>query len=448
MNTTKEKMHNYFKRIDDFCMNILPFIIIYELVLGGSGRVIMLTGQITIRYFLFFIAMFYYMMVILKDIFIDKLSFKALIKKRMSHTLVYLMIFFALFLYAIFNGFRNGNPISDILVSSKGFLYILMIIPFSHFVDSKEKAKKLVKAFINATVILAVITFIIFIIYGLNNETYNIFGVILNKWNYGYIALRGGFPAVFMKTSPYMAIALIYELNMYINGSEKKNKRKMFNIFILLEGIICTMSMGIWIASAVGFALVVIISILNRKNIKTAGGKSIFMELLPMIIIVVITQIIFNQIFSDYIVTVIDNRIATTDSSYVVKADQLIRLTSLWLEDIFFGKGYGVRIYFELGKFRSDSMIQFELFWNQLLLNMGLVGFVSYMLLIFEPVLVFFKGMLKNLYKVEDIIFILTLSIGIFMMCIISSVNPFMNNPIGIGYLVLFLSTINLYRKG
>jgi uncharacterized membrane protein YjjP (DUF1212 family) len=79
---------------------------------------------------------------------------------------------------------------------------------------------------------------------------------------------------------------------------------------------------------------------------------------------------------------------------------------------------------------------------------MGLVGFLSYMLLIFEPVLAFIKGMFKKIYKGEDIIFVLTLSIGILIMCIISSVNPFMNNPIGIGYLALFLSTINLYRNG
>lgn len=447
MNTMNDKMQTFLKRIDNFCINILPYIIIYELVLGGSGRVIMLTNQITIRYFLYFIALLYYFIVIMKDIFVDKLSIKDLVKKRINRTLIYLLIFFTLFLYAIFNGYKNGNPISDIFESSKGFLYILMLFPFSVFVDSKEKAKKLVRVFINATVILAIITFIIFIIYGLYNESYNVFGVLLNKWSYGYIALRSGFPAVFMKTSPYMAVALIFELNMFINGVEKKTKRKMFNIFILIEGIICTMSMGIWIATAVGFGLVVLTSILNRKNIRTEHGKSIFVELLPMIIIVVITQIIFNQIFDDYIVSVIDNRIDSADSSFVVKSDQLIKLTSVWLEDIFFGKGYGVRIFFELGKFRSESMIQFELFWNQLLVNMGLVGFVSYMLLIFEPVLVFFNGMIKKRYKGEDVIFILSLCIGIFMMCIISSVNPFMNNPIGIGYLVLFLSTINLYRK-
>lgn len=392
--------------------------------------------------------MLYYLVVILRDIFMDKLSFKELVKKRMNPTLWFLIIFFALYLFAIFNGYRNGYALSDIFESSKGFLFILMIFPFSLFVDSKEKAKRLVKAFVNSTVILAIITFIVFIIFGLNHESFNFFNYFLTKWSYGYIALRNGFPAVFMKTSPYMAIAFIYELNMYINGTEKKNKRKMFNNFILIEGIICTMSMGIWIATSVGFILVIIISILNRKNIKTTGGKSIFIELLPMTIIVAFTQVIFNQFFNNFIVSVIDNRIDSTDISYVVKSDQLIRLTSVWLENIFFGKGFGIRIFFELGKFRSESMIHFELFWNQLLVNMGLVGFLSYMLLIFEPVLVFVKGMFKKIYKGEDIIFVLTLSIGMFMICIISSVNPFMNNPIGIGYLAIFLSTINLYRKG
>jgi len=184
LNRTKDKNKSFFKQIDDFCINVLPFIIVYELVLGGSGRVIMLSSQITIRYFLFFIAMLYYFIVIFNDIFKYKLSLKALIKKRLNRNLVFLIIFLFLFLYAIFNGYRNGNTISDIFTSSKGFFYILMLFPFSLFVDSKEKAKKLVKAFINYTVILAIITFVIFIIYGLNNETYNIFGVVLNKWSY------------------------------------------------------------------------------------------------------------------------------------------------------------------------------------------------------------------------------------------------------------------------
>lgn len=448
MDATYSKMQIFLKQIDKFCINVLPYIIIYELVLGGSGRVIMLGSYITMRYFLFFISMLYYLLVILRDIFVDKLSFKALLKKRMNHTLWYLTLFFVLFLFAIFNGYRNGYALSDIFESSKGFLYILMIFPFSLFVDSKEKAKKLVRAFVNSTVILAVITFIVFIVFGLNHDSFNFFNVFLEKWSYGYIALRNGFPAVFMKTSPYMAIALIYELNMYINGTEKKNKRKMFNIFILIEGIICTMSMGIWIATSVGFVLVIFISIINRKNIKTTGGRSIIIELLPMIIIVAITQVIFNLFFNNFIVSVIDNRIDSADISYVVKSDQLIKLTSVWLENILFGKGYGIRIFFDLGDFRSESMIHFELFWNQLLVNMGLVGFAAYMLVIFEPVLVFFRGMVKKRYHNEDMIFVLTLCIGIFMLCIISSVNPFMNNPIGIGYLALFLSTINLYRKG
>ena len=437
----------FFKRIDRFCINILPFIIIYELVLGGGGRVIMLGSQLTIRYFLFFMAMLYYLMVILRDVLVEKLSFKDLANKRMNPTLWFLIVFFALFMFAIFNGYRNGYALSDIFESSKGFLFILMIFPFSVFVDSKDKAKRLVKAFVNSTVILAIITFIVFIVFGLNHESFNFFNYFLTKWSYGYIALRNGFPAVFMKTSPYMAIALIYELNIYINGTEKKNKRKMFNIFILIEGIICTMSMGIWIATSVGFFLVIIISILNRKNIKTTSGKSIFIELLPMIIIIAITQVIFNQFFSNFIVSVIDNRIDSTDISYVVKSDQLIRLTSVWLENIFIGKGFGIRIFFELGKFRSESMIHFELSWNQLLVNMGLVGFAAYMLVIYEPVLTFFRGLFKKRYKSEDIIFVLTLCIGIFMLCIISLVNPFMNNPIGIGYLALYLSTINLYRN-
>lgn len=447
MDTENKHKKNLYQSLDHFCMNILPFVIVYELVLGGSGRTIMFGKYISLRYLLFFFAMLYFLVVVLRDLFAGKLTLKGMLRQRMNRTLALTIIFFAFYLFAIGNGINNGYAFSDVFESSKGLLYILMVFPFSVFVDSKVKARKLVRAFINSAVIVAVMTFVIFIIYGINVESYNFFGYYMNKLNYGYMAYRGGYPAVFLKTSPYMGIALIYELNMYMNSNENRSNRTIFNIFILLEGIMCTMSMGIWIASVIGFVLVVIISVVNRKNLKEKDYMADFKRLLPVVLVVVATQFIFNQVFNNYIGNVIENRFSPTDISYVVKSDQLIKLTDLWLDNIFLGKGFGISIIFELGDHTQERMILFELFWNQLLMNMGILGAASYLLLIFEPVLRFLRDMFKKRYKTEDVIFILSLSVGIFMMCIVSSVNPFMNNPIGIGFLVLVLSTINVFSK-
>lgn len=432
---------------EDFFMNMLPVIIIYELVLGGSGRVITFGSFLSIRYILFAVSMLFYAYVWARDLWIKKIPLGQVIRQRMNLSLTLTLVFFVLLLASMVQGYRAGYPLGDVFESSKGFLFILMLFPFSLFVDSKEKARRLILHFTDATVILAILSFSIFIIFGIYNDAFNWFDPILTKWSYGYISIRGGFPAVFMKTSPYLAIALIIELGLYINSKAHKSKWKTFRIFILLEAIIGTMSMGIWIATAVGFGMVVILSVANHKYILAHKEKGVFRDLLPIIVVVVLSQLAFNLIFKDYIVTVIDNRIDTDDSSFVVKADQLTKLTAIWKESPLFGKGYGYRIFFDLGDFRKESMILFELFWNQLLLNMGIVGFLAYVTLILEPVVNYIRRMFRKVQEVEDVVFIVLISIGMLIMCIVSSVNPFMNNPIGIGYLALFLSSVNVYSK-
>lgn len=432
----REKFDQYF-----------PIILIYELVLGGSGRVLVFPYGISIRYLLFGVSITYYVYTVIDEYRSHKGTFFEFIQKKMNRSLWLGLFFMVLLAASILRGFRQGYPLSDVFQSSKGMLFLLMLFPFSYFVNSKERARALFRSFTNASVILASISVIIFLVFGINNETYNFFEPFLSKWSYGYIALRNGFPAVFMKTSPYIAIALIIELGLYINSSVPKNKVQMFRVFILLGAVICTMSMGIWISTAVGFIGMVVLSVVNRKYIKTHNTRSVFIDLLPMILLVVVSQLIFNFAFNDYIVEVIDNRINTGDSSFVVKADQLTKLTEVWKQNIFFGKGFGHRIYFSLGEFREESMIIFELFWNQLLLNMGLLGFASYVYLIIQPVFNYVPGIFKRYYKEEDVIFVTLISIGMLMMAIVSSVNPFMNNPIGIGYLSLFMASVNIFAR-
>lgn len=436
--------------INHFFQNILPYIIVVELVLGGSGRTIMFGEFLTIRYLLFFMAMMYFVVVIAKDIFVEKLSFKELMKTRMSKTYINLIIFFVIFMFSVLNGFRNGYTLQDIFIASKGFLFILIIFPFFIFVDSMEKAKKLFEAMIYASVILAILTILIFIFYGLNPDSYIFFRTTLDKLDYGYIAMRGGQPAVFMKASPFLAIALNYEINMYINGPKKNKHVNIIFICLLLAAVICTMSMGLWIASIVGAGFVLVVSFFNRKNIKLPHYKG---DLLKIVLVFVLFNL-FGKINSpeavantNYIQNSLNNRLSADDTSFIVKKDQLFKLTSLWLENPFFGKGFGASIMFKVDKIRDDRMVLFELFWNQLLFNVGVVGFISYLWLIFEPMLLFVKEAFKKSFAGKDMMHMISLNIGMIIICIISSVNPFMNNPIGIGYLVIFLSTVNIYLK-
>jgi len=395
-------------------------------------------------------AMMYFAAVILRDIFVVRLSFKEFMKKRMSKTYINLIIFFIIFTFSILNGLQNGYTVQDIFIASKGFLFVLIIFPFFIFVESIDKAKNLFKAMIFASVILAILTIFIFIFYGLNPDSYIMIRTFLDKLDYGYIAMRSGQPAVFMKASPFLAIALNYEINMYINGPRKNRHVNIVFICLLLAAVICTMSMGLWIASIVGAGFIIIVSFFNRKNIKLPHYKG---DLLKIALVFIFFNL-FGKIITpetvvntNYIQNSLNNRLSSSDSSFIVKKDQLFKLTTLWLENPFFGKGFGASITFKVDNLRDDRMVLFELFWNQLLFNIGVFGFLSYIWLIFEPMILFFKNAFKKHFVGKDVMHMISLNMGMIIICIISSVNPFMNNPIGIGYLVIFLSSVNIYLK-
>lgn len=399
-------------------VNFLAIIIILELVLGGSGRLITFGSILTLRYIIFFIAVNYFILKLMVN------NFK--IKENLFY--IDIVFFFFFFAFAIANGILNGYQISNVIVASQGYLYLLIYLPISLLIDNKEKSKKIFQLFINSAVVLSLVSLTIFVIFYFDNTKAYLFTTILSKLDYGYIALRGGLPAVFLKTSPFIAIAFVHLLVQYINLKNEKNFINIVKLSILLFGIVSTMSMGIWIATFVGVLLVIILS----------KGKS---KLLGLILIVLLMGVVY-YFLSDYIMVSLTNRLSIEDSSFIIKFDQLFRLIENWRNKLIFGNGFGIEITFltELGR---RTMVNFELFWLQLLVNMGLIGFIVY-------IKIFIKSMYLSIKisKVSSFIerqHLKSLIIGLVVLAIISSVNPFLNNPIGIGYLVIVMSTISTY---
>ncbi|AMC01358.1 hypothetical protein [Aerococcus viridans] len=109
-----------------------------------------------------------------------------------------------------------------------------------------------------------------------------------------------------------------------------------------------------------------------------------------------------------------------------------------------FGKGFGVRILF-INEIATREMVKFELFWLELLVNMGILGFISYVYIILKNLFVGLKSCRK--LNLREATHVKSIIIGLLMLCIISSVNPFLNNPIGLGYLVIVMTSINAFYK-
>lgn len=399
-------------------ISLLATIIVIELVLGGSGRLITIGPYVSIRYILFFVAIIY--------LLFKYVSRRFRIKKNVFY--IDILLFMYVIIFSIGIGLMCGYEINNVLISSKGYLYILMYIPFSIIIDNKGKSKQIYRLFINCSVILALITLTIFVFFYFDDAVYPFLSPILRKFDYGYIALRGGLPAVFMKTSPFMAITFIIVLINFVNIEKEKNIYNIFKLMILLLGIFATMSMGIWIATFIGVIIAIVLF----------SGKKKIMGIATIGLLVVISLLFL----SEYITVSLANRLSSTDSSFIIKFDQLLTLFRLWLEKPMFGYGLGLEITFQT-ELVSRTMVNFELFWIQILVNMGLIGLVVFLRMFTKPI--YYTKKLSEEISFEESIQLKSLIIGLIVLSVISSVNPFLNNPIGIGYLIIVMSTVSAY---
>lgn len=406
-------------RANNSKLHFLAVLILLELVLGGAGRVIVF-GPITVRYILFLVAILYFVIRV----------FQNNLKLEKNIFILPVVVYFFFYVISIMNGINRGYPLSDIALSSQGYLYLLMFFPFTLFINTTIKAEVAFSIFNKFSILIALLSIGIFIAFALDPTFYDSINPVLLNLEYGHLSVRYGLPSVFFKTSPYMALAFIHELNIFVNIPDKRNFSAITRMMILLVASLITLTMGIWISLVIGVLLVIFFS----KGSQRVGA----------IVLTSIFGVFLLSVFFDFIISALINRFSRTDSSYIIKSDQLLTMLNVWSENLFFGKGFGVRLTF-VTDVATRVMVKFELFWLELLVNMGLVGFVSYVYIIAKN---FFFG-LKSCQKLDlrEETLVKSLIIGLIVLSVITSVNPFLNNPIGLGYLVIVMTSINAFYQ-
>lgn len=402
-------------------LNALAYIVVIEMVLGGSGR-LLTVGPLTLKYSLFLIAMIYFSAITLtRNYKIDE--------RNMFYGPV--ILFLALLFLSIANGLLHGYPTSDVLGSTQGYLYLFMVFPFTLFINKIGKVNEVLRVIDGSALVLAVLSIVIFIfLYLAPSQVYSIVNPVLINLNYGALDPSGVLPRVFLKTDPFLALAFIHELFKYVNIQARKNIGSIVKMVILLLGCMTTMTMGIWLALSVGIALCILFS----------NGKK---KINIFLVIIVVAAVIFIP-FASSIKIILLKRFSNTDISFIIKLDQLYTMLNIWVHNFFFGTGYGVRIIFNNGIMYRE-IVKFELSWLELLVCMGITGFLSFSYMLCKIILNGLRAAkLTTEYHAIQIKAMIT---GVIMLCVISLVNPFLNNPIGLGYLIIVMCSINVYYK-
>ena len=390
----------------------LSFLVLIELVLGGSGKVISF-GPLSLR------------MVLLGIVLICELIL--LLERKLylfRNDFLLLIILFYFLINSCFSSFSNRT--SDILDVLLGYLTIL-ICPFFIYLcrTNQDIYKMYYKLFMRCSLIMAVMS-IVFWLYSFFNgrSIYYSFMVRLNQESYSRMGFIGNIPRIFLKGSIFVCIAFVFSFYQVL---VHKNTKNIIIMVIFLVATIMTFTLGFYFA-------VIITTILVAANVYKFRRRNVISIL---VIAIPIMLFLYSRLgIGDILIDKFSN--GYSSSARIIQL-RIVLNKFFDFPSLLIGKGLGTRFYVDYG-YEIKDFYNLEIMWLQVLADTGIVGFALYFGYIISII-----GRLRRRYIYTEIFEFYLFSIGLLIMCLVSFVNPFLNNAIG---LVFFSICVGLTYAG
>lgn len=434
------------------------FILLAELITGSKGYLLFFDFphfNLSIRIVLFVIVM---------GVMIGKLVMIA--AKTKTCPLLYFLknknflYFLPLFLFigwGILNAFWNNNGLSNIYQDANSWLFFALIFPI-YFIyenksdeDKKTFKEKLITLFLAATFWMAIKTFLLLFVFSHNStqvmaSTY--------KWvrdtGVGEITrMPTGFIRIFFQSHIFAIVSFFIML-----FSIAENKKIKINDFLLLTTFaaitILSYSRSNWVGFAAGVIVYLLIILFLKSWLKF--GRIVLISIASMVISFIFINLLIMFPYPRPTANFNSMDIAERATQITNEAGVSSRwklLTPLWgqiKKDAIMGHGYGSTVtYFsedprvlEMNPTGEYTTFAFEWGWLDIWLKIGLIGTLYYLFLIGKFTIFNFNPKTLNVFFAnQENVLKLALIIGLITISIISFFSPYMNHPLGIGYLIL-----------
>ena len=435
-------------------LQILTYVVIFEAILGGAGRVIAF-GPISLRMILFSVTF----LLIIVYYFYNGNDFKRVIR---SNTYVkIILIFFAYIIFsAIYGCVFQRHGLNLVIGDITGYITLFLVFLFNITVNTKDDVKRICRSIVLATSIQAIAIVVIHYVSGFNIQYTNNINLSLQKLYIGSLAtIYPDSIRIFFKSSIFLQIGFILALVVIY---KEKNKRKLYleyvGLILISYATILTFTRGFWLGLIIGF---IILIVCNKPRYFTK----------TILILVLGLAIMFGLSFATYRSTNLMVSIAsragivktgssgpeisslnkdtsgTADSSegQDVSASYRDKMNVYLSEYIrkspLIGNGLGTVIS-ELKQTISRNENMYLDIW----LEMGVIGLVLY-LSIFISIFKNWIDIRKKNISDPDIIYLDALVATLAGVMITTAINPFLNNPIGITFLLCVIASINVFKN-
>ncbi|NUM25382.1 MAG: O-antigen ligase family protein [Candidatus Buchananbacteria bacterium] len=415
------------------------YLILAELCIGGKGYLFSFglnSSAISIRMALFLILFSVWTAIKIKN---KKIGFTLNKKFLIPYSLLALTI-----CYGIINGFLH-NQTSSVIFDFNAWIFFALLFIFIDALNRPDTTRGAIRIIFAATSLLAVKTILtlVFFSHGLTE-----LGDPFYKWirdtGVGEITyISGTLFRVFFQSQLYVLIGLFIALTLVLQKKISRSKEDillLIYIYLMSLTLIISQSRSFWIGAA--SAIIVLIGYLWWRSEKSFKKITI---LIIAIIATVASQILLIQVLTNnFSSNPISDRFRhlSTDAAGNSRLNQLEPLLYNISQQSIVGYGFGKELTYQ----STDPRIvasnpggiyttyAFEWGYLDTVLKLGILGLLVYFFLVYTIIV---SG-LKNPSPTN-----IGLLTGLVAVLATNIFSPYLNHPLGIGYLLLLSAIFN-----
>ncbi|MFA5995437.1 MAG: O-antigen ligase family protein [Patescibacteria group bacterium] len=431
------------------------YAIIGELAIGSQGHLLNLDIgsliNVPLRYGLFLIVMLAWLITVIKE---RKIIFFKLIFWRWY---VALVVCFGL---GILIGYLNGNQLSNIYNDVNGYLFFVLILPFSQALVSKQQIEKVLLVVLAGVAVLTGETILLLFLYSHRETFINVLPLLyrwLRDWRIAEITLHeNGFTRIFLQSQLYVVLVMLLSLAALLQKYCYKYLAVFGTTSIL---IFISYSRSFWVGAIAALGLVGLYLLFVKKiklfNIIKLYGSLLLVFVLGYVIVLGIINVpLFGMAGSNVSAESLFSERTDNPADDAAGGSRMALLKPLFntnLQYPILGAGFGKTVTYKtlepriLEKDPNGLLTTFSFEWGylDLWLKLGIIGLCVYLLILGK---LLYRGYgLMNIVSGEDNIILTGTWLAVVALLVIHIFTPFLNHPLGIGLILLFICFINIY---
>lgn len=428
------------------------YLLFFELFAGGGGR-FFAVGPISIRQILFLFLFLIFGIRFIRD----KAARNEVLAYFKHPQTVIFSLSVVMLVWVFFSGFLgilHHHPTGIVVTDVLRVIYIVMILPLIYYIDeSRFSVKDLVRTLFLAVLVISLVTIAI-----------GVAGKFMNDFDfyYFYKDINQVFPGdLFFRPSRGVFHKSHFLLLFTLIIASVKFMEKRITLFQSLVGIIAAVSIvfsetrGLYLGYVVGLITYILVKLVvyfwgNRESLhlnkKNNWRRAIFLVLACFLAVHFYTNSTISR-FSDGgkpkdapVSQNMKTEETVDDVSLNVRVVLLkdsIRILKSSKSALVIGSGYGQKI--------GDRDNTIEMSFVDILVEQGAIGVLLWLLFSLIPLYYYFRAFLiqKRLANIHVALLGCCLS-----MLVVTNINPFLNSPIGLGFLLpVIIISYKVYRQ-